>query len=336
MNQIYDLAGRYNFSVDISVPEEKIAELLYYSNTWQKLSSEEKQEVASLLDLKTLLKKLIDSELERLYGGTQTERRRAYLKTQSLMKILKVVPKESIVTIEAGRETLLQSVKLPVPYRIKDYFNLYSLENLQGIINYNQRDHGFLDVEELKESISNSDLRDIAVDSMTLKFSSSDLRDHLREIFNAIQEGFGDYLTSTFYAFLKSRTVIKKDEEEVRRVHEDYYFLPAHLVKEKEKGIGWIPRSLDLEALYSDPAIRTNPVVGYRNIRVKGELTKIKVRAFDLEEATLSGTIGESSLLNSKLVTGHWKSSLPPELRELVGWKKYVYSSEGKWVYTGE
>lgn len=262
---------------------------------------------------------LVFSTLIDEFGESQEEKYKGFVATQSLTGLMDYLDPHDVVRVYAAAESRDQDESFKgggVPgdarHCVKTVEKLISTVELR----YDRGKHGQFPWEDIQEffDLETSSIDDLAVRRATIRLSSEQLEEHLRDVLcESINLGDRKYLKSPFFFKMGSRNVESQKERDLVEKWNEEEFL-------KNKG----HRVLELAEMYSLRAMqdKPDPVLGMSPKEVED-------MAFNhSDEQTHS-----FGALYSNLVINKWRQAFSRSIGEKT---RFMWSENGQWERADE
>jgi hypothetical protein len=290
------------------------------------------------------------------YGQGQDRRQVGYFRSQSLKKLIGVLDgPEQIQELRARRRVDHTTRDVFGGEEFLDWLDATETTNEDWTINYDRSIHPPFDWEYLKDRLAeNPDVFDMPVSHVVIKLDDEGLREHwirfMRTALDKHPDIHGEELPTAwvkppFFAVMSS---VPPEETYIRDSIEDYhrddpwYFQPPS-EGDGRRGLGWRPRALDLDAIWSQRGfIDKHDVVATRKIRGQETITRDPeatattealtprkledelVNADDEEQPYVTG-------INAPVFISKWSGAFDEGTER----KAYRWDEHGEWVLSG-
>lgn len=278
---------------------------------------------------------------DKFYKKQKDKNKRRYIPysfTQGLKKAMGHLNAGNIQEIEANRSFNLKRDDLSAvtSSSVSDILSGEIIQRKKFDLDFDRGENGDFEWTELRSVLGQSStVFDLPVRRVVVRFDDEEFMSEWKQtIETAIS--IGDFPTSwiepPFFAVLESADPGDSDaRDNVRDLHEDFYYKPKFRVDEDYDGMDWTIRTLDLKSIWSYQGFVNRPasILTSRHGDREYEWTprrieKYLMNYFDPEE-DFTGVVRNSSF------AGLWRRVYS---RDLTSTKEFTWEEEEEWVQT--
>jgi len=275
-----------------------------------------------------------------IHGESQQDRVVGYLATQSLRKVMEFLEPEQIIKAKGkrriyDRKNEVSNVTFP---GAEEFVNDYEKHRQVVQLDFERDRRGVFPWKAIYDGLEdNDDLEDIPLRTLAIQFEDDQLHQHLWEHIQETLKNQGvdplhdsNAFKQPFIAEL-STTAVPNDavERSVRGNHDVRYWMNGDETDEDgHRGLGWSPRTLDLEAIWSRVAWGDS-----KRVVTRSGTSKYSMR--DIEEAVFNRVHDDKPIygvVNSKLAVNKWRSVFSRGVSDM---KRYEWRKTEGWALAG-
>lgn len=189
--------------------------------------------------------------LSNKYEVNDERKYRAYYMSQSFNQLFEDIDPESVVSLSAKTKQTVDSTSVQTPH---SYTSQVDYERRKYSISYESGvGVDTIDVSGIQDEIEALSLRDVPVQSVTIRLDDDEVYDYLYDILDVVGVRDMSAFEQPLYATLESTTVrIDSVREWMNDHHPVKYFSRPQLMNDGPiRGLGWNYQTLDLESIYS-------------------------------------------------------------------------------------
>lgn len=181
----------------------------------------------------------------------------AYSFTQGLRKAMGHLNPDEIQELDADRSfnTGREDLSAVTGSSVSDIMTGQEIHRNQFELAFNRGDYGTFPWTGIQSVLGPSTIYDLPVRRLVVRFDNEEFEQEWKK---AIKEALDisdpplEWIEPPFFALLASAEPGDSDaRENVRNLHEDFYYKPMFEAEESYQGMDWSIRSLDLEAVWS-------------------------------------------------------------------------------------
>jgi len=276
------------------------------------------------------------------HGQNANRRYVGYFFSQSLKQLMEYVRDPERVQQLYGRRRVQENSTEPLEGReLAEYAQATLTENLELQLDYDRAEHREFRWDELRDWLEeNRSIWDVPLSRAVIRIDDNGILEEAWKEFikNATEPflGAGQELSTgwvepPFYAVMEARSPgTSTARRNIESFHDrNHYFMPPSEHDGEHQGLGWKPRGLDLQAVWSHRAFVDIPdIIATRNTPTgKEELTPRKVE--DLLINFYDSDQPRIGAINSKFLISKWKQSC---FDRAVDQKTYEWREREGWI----
>lgn len=276
--------------------------------------------------------------------GPQASRKyKAYTSTYALRVALGMVTPSQVQEVRAKRQQIDNEdpVASVASSNVSGIMDAVQIEGVRVEVDFDRASQGGNDFpwSEVQSLLDQPDtVYDLPIQRLVVRFSEDDFtqmwKDKLEDAVDDPNFPVG-WVEEPFYAVLDSSRPDNDGRQKVKNDHEDRYFLPkSNTTSSGEQGLGWTPRILDLQSVWSHRgwSERSDPQLeGWSNRQSGGNWTpkRIEQRLMNFFEPDIeyTGMLRDDELMNK------WRTVMSRGVpHDYTSFKTFEWDDEEEWM----
>lgn len=282
------------------------------------------------------LKSIVTEKFYEKQSNVGVKRYVPYSFTQGLRKAMGHLSPDNIQELEANRSFNSKRNDLNVisNSNVSRIFHGEEIRRKQFEISFNRGEHGDFPWDEVRSMLGQpSTIYDLPIRRLVVRFSNEEFETSWRE---AIESAIGvddfpnTWIEPPFFAVLESTEPGDSDSRDnVRGLHEEFYFKPRFRVDEDHEGMDWSIKTLDLRSVWSYQGFvdRAQPILTTRRGDRQYEWTPRRIERYVMNffhpEEDYTGVIRNNDFASL------WRRIYS---RDITSTKEFEWEEEEEWV----
>ncbi|WP_134668877.1 hypothetical protein [Halorussus marinus] len=283
------------------------------------------------------LESIVTDKFYKEQSDVGTRRYVPYSFTQGLRKAMGHLNADNIQELDANRSfnTGRDNLAVLSNSTVSEIFNGEEVSRKQFELSFDRGEHGSFPWSDVRSNLGQSTIYDLPVRRIVVRFSNEEFEKEWKETIESainIDDFPTSWIEPPFFAVLESTDPGDSDaRENVKNLHEEFYFKPKFRSDEDFDGMDWSIQTLDLQSVWSYQGFvnRPEPILTTRAGDRQYEWTPRRMEKFLMNffhpEEDYTGVIRNSEF------AGLWRRIYS---RDVTSTKEFAWEEDEEWVQT--